>query len=35
MTATIQKQDAQEQIGDGKLDSKAIADGLKQLLKKK
>jgi predicted thioredoxin/glutaredoxin len=24
MTATIQKQDAQEQIGDGKLDSKAI-----------
>ena len=24
MTATIQKQDAQEQIGEGKLDSKAI-----------
>jgi hypothetical protein len=24
MTATVQKQDAQEQIGDGKLDSKAI-----------
>lgn len=24
MTATIQKQDAQEQIGDGKLDSKAV-----------